>query len=83
MQAITSLISRSPSNTGAATSVAASGLKDARVGETAAVVAEKGKEYGAKGWNFLKGVYGTVANQVEHVARDNGYRVDLGAPPAQ
>ena len=58
--------------------MAASGLKEARVGETAAVVAEKGKEYGTKGWNFLKGVYGTVANQVEHVARDNGYRLDLG-----
>ncbi|CAL8466152.1 g5688 [Coccomyxa elongata] len=63
---------------GAATHVAASGLREARVGETAAVVAEKGKEYGTKGWNFLKGVYGTVANQVEHVARDSGYKLDLG-----
>lgn len=58
--------------------MAASGLKEVRVGETAAVVAEKGKEYGAKGWNFLKGVYGTVANQVEHVARDNGLKLDIG-----
>lgn len=66
--------------TGAATHVAASGLREARVGETAAVVAEKGKEYGTKGWNFLKGVYGTVANQVEHVARDSGYKLDLGEP---
>lgn len=63
---------------GAASHVAASGLREARVGETAAVVAEKGKEYGTKGWNFLKGVYGTVANQVEHVARDSGYKLDLG-----
>lgn len=65
---------------GAATHVAASGLREARVGETAAVVAEKGKEYGTKGWNFLKGVYGTVAHQVEHVARDSGYKLDLGEP---
>jgi Skp family chaperone for outer membrane proteins len=63
---------------GAATNAAASTLKDARVGETAAVVAEKGKEYGTKGWTFLKGVYGTVANQVENVARENGYKLDLG-----
>lgn len=60
--------------------MAASHLRDARVGETAAVVAEKGKEYGAKGWTFLKGVYGTVATQVESVARDNGYKLDLGVP---
>lgn len=49
------------------------------MGETAAVVAEKGREYGAKGWTFLKGVVGTVATQVESVARDNGIKLDLGA----
>ncbi len=48
------------------------------MGETAAVVAEKGREYGAKGWTFLKGVVGTVANQVESVARENGLKLDLG-----
>ncbi len=43
-------------------------------------MAERGKEFGAKGWSFIKGVYGTVANQVETVAKDNGYKLDLGAP---
>ena len=45
----------------------------------AAAVAEKSKEYGAKGWSFLKAGYASVAAHVEHVARDNGYHVDLGA----
>lgn len=44
----------------------------------AAVAVERGKEISSKSWNFMKGVYATVATQVEHVARDNGYKVDLG-----
>ena len=44
----------------------------------ATVAVERGKEISSKGWNFMKGVYATVATQVEHVARDNGYKVDLG-----
>ena len=64
---------------GAATHAAASGLREARVGEAAASVAERGREVGAKGWTFLKGVVGTVAQQVESVARDNGLKLDLGA----
>ena len=40
-----------------------------------------GVRYGAKGWTFLKGVVGTVATQVESVARDNGLKLDLGAQP--
>ena len=64
---------------GSATSVAAHQLREARVGEHVAVVAERGKEYGAKTYSFLKGMYGSVAGQVENIARDNGYKVDLGA----
>eukprot|EP00891_Asterochloris_glomerata_P006536 jgi/Astpho2/6536/Aster-07320 len=48
----------------------------------AAVAVERGKEISSKSWNFMKGVYATVATQVEHVARDNGYKVDLGAKKA-
>ena len=44
----------------------------------AAVAVERGKEISSKSWNFMKGVYATMATQVEHVARDNGYKVDLG-----
>lgn len=47
--------------------------------ETATAVAERGKDLGAKGWSFIKGVYGTVATQVETVAKDSGYKLDLGA----
>ena len=49
------------------------------MGETAAVVAERGKEYSAKGWTLLKGAYASVAGQVENIARDSGYKMDLGA----
>lgn len=59
--------------------MAAHQLREARVGEHVAVVAERGKEYGAKTYSFLKGMYGSVAGQVENIARDNGYKVDLGA----
>ena len=61
--------------------MAAHQLREARVGEHVAVVAERGKEYGAKTYSFLKGMYGSVAGQVENIARDNGYKVDLGAAP--
>lgn len=53
------------------------------MGEHAAAVAERGKEYGAKTYSFLRGVYGSVAGQVENIARDNGIKVDLGAASAQ
>ena len=39
---------------------------------------QQAKEIMAKSWNFMKGVYANVASQVETVARDNGYKVDLG-----
>ncbi len=39
---------------------------------------QQAKEYTAKSWNFMKGVYANVASQVESVARENGYKVDLG-----
>ena len=61
--------------------MAAHQLREARVGEHVAVVAERGKEYGAKTYSFLKGMYGSVAGQVENIARDNGYKVDLGGAP--
>lgn len=49
------------------------------MGEHLVAAGERGKDYGAKGWGFLKSAYATVASQVENVARDNGYKVDLGA----
>ncbi|CAK0786036.1 hypothetical protein CVIRNUC_009249 [Coccomyxa viridis] len=64
---------------GGVSQVARSQLRDARVHETATAVAERGKDLGAKGWSFIKGVYGTVATQVESVAKDNGYKLDLGS----
>jgi hypothetical protein len=66
--------------TGAATQTVSGHLREAQVAETAAVVAEKGREVTKKGWNILKGAYATVASSVEQVARENGYKVDLGAP---
>lgn len=55
-----------------------------QVQQGATVAMEKSKEYGTKGWGFLRGVYANVANQVESVASEHGYRVDLGAaqPPS-
>ena len=54
------------------------------IGGTATVVAEKGKEYGAKTFSFLRSVYANAAAQVESVANEHGYQVDLGAsrPPS-
>jgi hypothetical protein len=51
--------------------------------EHVAVAGERGREYGAKGWGYLKSAYATVASGVETVARDNGYKVDLGDPHNQ
>ena len=53
-------------------------LREAKVQDHLAVAGERGKEYGAKGWGFLKSAYASVASGVENVARDNGYKVDLG-----
>eukprot|EP00208_Stichococcus_sp_RCC1054_P001386 CAMPEP_0206139796 /NCGR_PEP_ID=MMETSP1473-20131121/7313_1 /ASSEMBLY_ACC=CAM_ASM_001109 /TAXON_ID=1461547 /ORGANISM="Stichococcus sp, Strain RCC1054" /LENGTH=393 /DNA_ID=CAMNT_0053533703 /DNA_START=327 /DNA_END=1508 /DNA_ORIENTATION=- len=47
--------------------------------QSAAVALEKSKEYGTKSWGFLRGVYANVATQVESVASEHGYKVDLGA----
>ena len=46
---------------------------------TAAVAAERGKEYSTRGWGYMKSAYASMAQQVEVLARDNGYNVDLGA----
>lgn len=53
-----------------------------QIGQTATVVAEKGKEYGAKTFSFLRSVYANAAAQVETVAGEHGYHVDLGEPCA-
>ena len=50
-----------------------------QIGQTATVVAEKSKEYGVKTFSFLKSVYANAAAQVENVAQEHGYKVDLGA----
>lgn len=50
----------------------------ANLHQQAHLVAEKGREYGNKGWSFLKAGYASMASHVEHLARDNGYNVDLG-----
>ena len=65
---------------GQATTTVSQQLKEAKVPDHLAVAGEKGKEYGAKGWGFLKSAYASVASGVETVARDNGYKVDLGEP---
>ena len=66
--------------TGSAGAAVSQHLKEARMNEHLAAASERGKEYGTKGWGILKSAYATVASQVENVARDNGYRVDLGEP---
>lgn len=53
-------------------------VRSGEVQQTANTVAEKGKEYGAKGWGLLRGIAATVATQVENVASEHGYKVDLG-----
>jgi ADP-ribosylation factor GTPase-activating protein 1 len=58
-------------------------LKEAGVQEqlsqTAAVAAEKTKEYGSKGWSLLKNVYTVAASKLEETAAQQGIKVDLGA----
>ena len=67
---------------GSAAANAHSRLRDpelhAHLQQQAQVVADKGREYGSKGWTFLKAGYASVAAHVEHMARDNGYNMDLG-----
>lgn len=67
---------------GGAASLANEQLKQHHVSEHLEKGKEIGKEYTAKSWNFMKGVYANVASQVETVARDNGYKVDLGRIPS-
>lgn len=68
--------------TGSASAAVSQHLRDARVNEHFVAASERGKEYGTKGWGILKSAYASVASQVENVARDNGYRVDLGKRPS-
>ena len=63
---------------GGAASLANEQMKQHHVAEHLEKGKEIGKEYTAKSWNFMKGMYANVAGQVETVARDNGYKVDLG-----
>ncbi len=42
-------------------------------------VAEKTKEYGAKGWNLLRSAYANAASAVEKTAAQQGYQLDLGS----
>lgn len=67
-------------NSGSATSTVSQQLKDAKVQDHLAIAGERGREYGAKGWGLLKSAYASVASGVESVARENGYKVDLGEP---
>ncbi|DBB12132.1 hypothetical protein WJX82_005961 [Trebouxia sp. C0006] len=67
---------------GGAASIANEKLKEAHVAEHVEKGTQQAKEYTAKSWNFMKGVYANVASQVETVARDNGYKVDLGSKKA-
>ena len=57
---------------------AVSQVRSGEVQQTASVVAEKGREYGVKGWGLLRGIAATVATQVENAANEHGYSVDLG-----
>lgn len=57
---------------------AVSQVRSGEVQQTANVAVEKGKEYGVKGWGLLRGLAATVATQVETVANEHGYKVDLG-----
>lgn len=54
-------------------------VSDGRVAETAAVVAQKGGQAFNNLWAISKKALATVASSVETVARDNGYKIDLGA----
>ena len=62
---------------------AVSQVRSGEVQQTASVVAEKGREYGVKGWGLLRGIAATVATQVENAANEHGYNVDLGGRPTK
>jgi ADP-ribosylation factor GTPase-activating protein 1 len=42
-------------------------------------VAEKTKEYGAKGWSLLRTAYASAASTIEKTAAQQGYQLDLGS----
>lgn len=42
-------------------------------------VAEKTKEYGAKGWSLLRTAYASAASTIEKTAAQQGYQIDLGS----
>ena len=42
------------------------------------MLAERSKDYGSKGWSWLKGAYVSAASHVETLAQEQGYKVDLG-----
>lgn len=42
-------------------------------------VAEKTKEYGAKGWSLLRTAYASAASTLEKTAAQQGYQLDLGS----
>lgn len=64
---------------GSAAHVAKEKAQQAQLDQTAAVAAEKAKEYGSKGWSFLKSAYASAAAAVEQTAAQSGYKVDLGS----
>ncbi|KAL4447930.1 hypothetical protein ABPG75_005149 [Micractinium tetrahymenae] len=64
---------------GSAAATAREKAKEAQLDQTAAVAAEKAKEYGSKGWSLLKSAYASAASAIEQTAAQNGYNVDLGS----
>lgn len=42
-------------------------------------VAEKTKEYGAKGWSLLRTAYASAASTIEKTVAQQGYQLDLGS----
>ncbi|KAK9804403.1 hypothetical protein WJX72_011117 [[Myrmecia] bisecta] len=84
---VTAMLSRGltsiSSVAGSAASQASTHIQHTNLQQSAAVVAEKSKEYGTKTWSFLKTAYAGVASNVETLARENGYKIDLGAKNLQ
>lgn len=75
-------ISQLTTAAGGAAGLANEKLKEAHVAEHVERGTQQAKEYAGKSWNFMKGMYANVASQVENVARENGYKVDLGSKKA-
>eukprot|EP01024_Parvocaulis_polyphysoides_P047792 TRINITY_DN4531_c0_g3_i4.p1 TRINITY_DN4531_c0_g3~~TRINITY_DN4531_c0_g3_i4.p1 ORF type:complete len:406 (-),score=59.82 TRINITY_DN4531_c0_g3_i4:414-1631(-) len=50
-----------------------------KLGNSAKVVAERGRELGTQGWSSIKNMYANVASKVETMAKDQGYNVNLGS----